>query len=72
MTPVDRQHVDRVLAVVEALKDTAKSLETLHEIDASRAVSFVDKSPPLAPAASASDDSSAPKRLGLTFQLFGR
>ena len=34
MTPVDQQQVDRILAVVDALKSTAKSLERLHEVEA--------------------------------------
>ena len=45
MTPVERLHVDRVLAVIDALNGTAKSLEILHEMDASRAIPFLERSP---------------------------
>jgi hypothetical protein len=43
MTPVDQQQVDRVLAVIDALKVTTKALETIHEIDAWRASMSFDK-----------------------------
>ena len=33
MTPVNRPDLDRVVAVVDRLKDTAKALETLHDVD---------------------------------------
>ena len=42
MTPVDQQ-LDRVLAVIDALKVTTKALETIHEIDAWRASMSFDK-----------------------------
>jgi hypothetical protein len=44
VTPVDQQ-VDRVLAVIDALKVTTKTLETIHEIDAWRASMSFDKAP---------------------------
>ena len=44
MTPSDCQQVDRVLAVVASLKDAARALETLHEIDARRAMTFFEQS----------------------------
>ena len=47
MTPADQRQVDRILAVVDALKGTARALETLHEIDASRAITYFEKAPPL-------------------------
>ena len=48
MTPSDRQQVDRVLAVVANLKDATRALETMHEIDAARAISFFERAPPAA------------------------
>ena len=45
MTPVDQQQVDRVLAVIDALKVITKALETIHEIDAWRASMSFDKAP---------------------------
>ena len=34
MTPVGRQALDRVAAVINRLKYTAEELETLHDVDA--------------------------------------
>ena len=48
MTPFEHRQVDRILAVVDALKYTARSLERLHEMDASRAIEYFDRAPPLA------------------------
>ena len=50
MTPSEQQQLDRIWAAVDALKDTAKSLERLHETDASRAIEYFERVPPLAPA----------------------
>ena len=47
MTPVDQQQVDRILAVVDALKSTAKSLERLHEEEAGWAIEYFDRAPSL-------------------------
>jgi hypothetical protein len=69
MTPVEQRHVDRVLAVIDALKDTAKSLETLHEIDASRAIAYLEKSPPLQNTSSFPDLLSERDRVGLASRL---
>jgi aminoglycoside phosphotransferase (APT) family kinase protein len=33
VAPVNRQDLDRVAAVISRLKDTAKALETLHDVD---------------------------------------
>jgi hypothetical protein len=41
--------VDRVLAVVSDLKQTAKRLEALHELDVKMAIEFFERSPPLEP-----------------------
>ncbi len=41
MTPVDRRDLDRVVAVINRLKDTAKALETLHDVD--RAAAHLEK-----------------------------
>jgi hypothetical protein len=56
MTPVERRNLDRVLAVVDSLKGTTKALETLHEKDASHAIAYFEKAPPL-------DDEDAERRL---------
>jgi hypothetical protein len=49
MTPSEQHQLDRIWAAVDALKGTAKSLERLHEMDASRAIEYFDRAPPLAP-----------------------
>ena len=41
MTPVGRQDLDRVAAVINRLKYTAEELETLHDVD--RALALFDK-----------------------------
>jgi hypothetical protein len=64
MTPVDQQQVDRILAVVDALKSTAKSLERLHEVEAGRAIEYFDRASSLDMAAS--EDLIAPKPNALT------
>jgi hypothetical protein len=69
MTPVEQRHVDRVLAVIDALKDTAKSLETLHEIDAHRAITYLEKSPPLQNTTSFPDLFPERERVGLASRL---
>jgi hypothetical protein len=44
MTTSEQQHqLDRVWAAVDALNSTAKSLERLHEMDASRAIEYFDR-----------------------------
>jgi hypothetical protein len=43
MTPSEQHQLDRVWAAVDALKDTAKSLERLHETDAGRAIEYFEK-----------------------------
>jgi hypothetical protein len=48
MTPFEQQQVSRILSVVEALKNTARSLERQHETDAAQAIEYFDKAPPLA------------------------
>jgi hypothetical protein len=63
MTPVEQQ-VDRILAVVDALKSTAKSLERLHEEDAGWAIEYFDRAPSLDMAAS--EELIAPKPNALT------
>jgi hypothetical protein len=49
MTPSEQHHLDRIWTAVDALKSTAKSLEALHAMDASRAIKYFEKAPPLAP-----------------------
>jgi hypothetical protein len=44
---------------VDALKDTAKSLERLHEMDVTRAIEYFDRAPPLAAADQSRDKSSS-------------
>ena len=43
MTLSEQHQLDRVWAAVDALKDTAKSLERLHETDAGRAIEYFEK-----------------------------
>jgi len=58
MTASEQHQLDRIWAAVDALKSTAKSLEALHEMDASRAIEYFEKAPPLAPAGQPRDRSS--------------
>jgi hypothetical protein len=55
MTPSEQHQVDRIWAAVDALKSTAKSLERLHEMDASRAIEYFDRAPPFAAADQSGD-----------------
>jgi hypothetical protein len=41
MAPVNRRDLNRVAAVIDRLKDTAKALETLHDVD--RAAAHLEK-----------------------------
>jgi hypothetical protein len=50
MKASEQHQLDRIWAAVDALNSTAKSLEALHEMDASRAIEYFEKAPPLAPA----------------------
>jgi hypothetical protein len=44
VAPSEQQHqLDRVWAAVDALKSAAKSLERLHEMDASRAIEHFER-----------------------------
>ena len=43
MTLSEQHQLDRVWAAVDALKETAKSLERLHETDADRAIEYFEK-----------------------------
>ena len=44
MTPSEQQHqLDRVWAAVDALNSMAISLERLHEMDASRAIEYFER-----------------------------
>jgi hypothetical protein len=43
----DRREVDRVLAVIDAIKVVTISLETIHEIDAARGVPYIERASPL-------------------------
>ena len=64
----EQQQLDRIWAAVDALKNTAKSLERLHEMDASRAIEYFERAPPLAPADRSRDKSSSKSAPALTKQ----
>ena len=58
MMASEQHELDRIWAAVDALKSTAKSLEALHEMDASRAIEYFEKATPLVPANLSRDRSS--------------
>jgi hypothetical protein len=43
MTLSEQHELDRIWTAVDALNNTARSLERLHEMDASRAIEYFDK-----------------------------
>lgn len=58
MTPFEQQQVQRIWAAVEAVTDETRSLERMHEMDASLAIEYFDR---VLVADQPADDVPAPK-----------